>query len=98
MIDVYQEDVFPIKKSPAEIPGRPHISTVIRWWQRGVRGVHLETILIGGIRYTSRQAIQRFIEATTTAADGEKNTRAPTNQRRDVSIRCAEEELKRAGM
>ena len=33
------------------------------WRLHGVRGVKLETILCGGLRYTSREAISRFIVA-----------------------------------
>ena len=34
-----------------------------RWAGRGVRGVVLETIRVGGSRLTSVEAIQRFVEA-----------------------------------
>ena len=39
-----------------------HISTLCRWAKRGVRGVVLETLRIGGTRYTSLEALQRFFE------------------------------------
>jgi hypothetical protein len=37
------------------------ISTLRRWVYQGYRGLKLETVSING-RYTSREAIQRFIE------------------------------------
>ncbi len=40
----------------------PHVSTIYRWRLRGIRGVKLETFLIGGRRYTSVEAIERFTE------------------------------------
>lgn len=44
-------------------PGRSiHYVTVHRWATRGVRGVRLETTWIGGRRFTSLQAVQRFID------------------------------------
>jgi len=43
-----------------------HRSVIQRWITRGVRGVVLETVLIGGIRWTSAEAIQRFIERQNT--------------------------------
>jgi len=36
-------------------------ATMARWIQKGVKGVKLETLLIGGRRVTSREAICRFI-------------------------------------
>jgi len=59
------EPLIPIKDIPGEFPNRPHIATVWRWVKRGVRGVKLETIVVGGRRYTNVAAIERFVEATT---------------------------------
>ena len=53
----------------SEIPGKPNPSTLWRWHTRGVRGVKLETVVLGGRRWTSREAISRFAEASTRAAD-----------------------------
>src|SRR5947208_1991902 len=53
------------------IPGRPHVSQVYRWAMRGLRGVRLEWVQVGGRRFTSREAIDRFISAMTAAAKGE---------------------------
>lgn len=61
MIDTEREQLRLLTKASADVPGNPHVSTLIRWWQRGVRGVRLETILVGGRRYTSIEAVQRFI-------------------------------------
>ena len=38
-------------------------ATMARWIQRGVRGAKLQTILIGGRRLTSREALARFFAA-----------------------------------
>jgi hypothetical protein len=35
-------------------------STIYRWYAYGVKGVHLETALRGGVRVTSEEALQRF--------------------------------------
>jgi hypothetical protein len=59
MIDADNENLIPLFKSPRHIPGRPHISTVYRWADRPVNP--LETIRVGGRRFTSREAISRFI-------------------------------------
>jgi hypothetical protein len=76
-----------------------HVATVHRWRLRGVRGVRLETIAIGGLRYTSREALERFITATTAAADG-ATTPAPirSTKQREAAIAAAERELADAGL
>ena len=40
-----------------------HHSTIFRWATKGVRGRILETWLVGGVRYTTLEALQRFFEA-----------------------------------
>ena len=79
------------------LPGKPHLSTLHRWRLRGVRGVRLETVLIGGRRYTSVEALERFSERVTTAADGEPAPQR-TNRQRAAAISRAERELDRAGI
>jgi hypothetical protein len=75
MIDITSESLLPIGKAPAEVERltgeRPHRTTIDRWRMRGCHGVKLETVKIGGKRYVSREALQRFIEAVTAAADRE---------------------------
>jgi hypothetical protein len=61
MLDIQNERLCLLCEAAKEVPGRPHVSTLIRWWQRGVRGVKLETVVVGGRRYTSVEAINRFI-------------------------------------
>ncbi len=41
-----------------------HVSAPYRWLHRGVRGVQLESIRVGGKLLTSRQAVHRFLRAT----------------------------------
>lgn len=45
-------------------------STVWRWTTRGIRGVRLESLTVGGRRYTSLQAFARFVLATQISGDG----------------------------
>ena len=75
MIDVTNETLIPFRDVPAwtkeHLGRRVHPSTIHRWRMRGARGVKLETLLAGGTRYTSAEALSRFFAATTAAADGE---------------------------
>lgn len=44
---------------------RPHISTIFRWCTRGSGGIRLEHVRMGRDRFTSIQALTRFLEART---------------------------------
>jgi len=74
MIDIVNEKMLPISKIPSwckeHTGNRVHPSTVHRWRIRGARGVKLETVLIGGRRYTSEEALLRFFDMSTAAEDG----------------------------
>ncbi len=75
------------------------ISAVWRWAQRGVRGVKLETFLVGGRRFTNPTFFSEFVDATTRAADGGLPLPQPrTNRQRESSIAAAERELSKLGV
>ena len=61
MIDVKRETTLRLTQVPDELSSRPHVATVWRWCLRGVRGVKLESLVVGGVRYTSHEAIERFL-------------------------------------
>jgi len=74
--NLLNEDYFPLSKTPDHAPRvregrRLHVSTPWRWAMQGVRGVRLETAMVGGVRITSKQALLRFFAAlnTETASD-----------------------------
>ncbi len=97
-IDTQSETLVPINAAPLHIPTRPHVATVWRWIQRGVRGVKLDTVLIGGKRYTSTEAIARFIGGTTAASDPTPNaTPAARSKSRQEAIERAEREFEPVG-
>jgi len=85
MIDTATEELFPFSDLHKYVPGRPHKSTGTRWIARGVRGIKLETVLVGGRRFCSREALHRFFAATTAAADGVAlNCSTPAQRDRDL--------------
>jgi len=70
MIEVTTESLIPLHDVPRLLPSRGngkriHISAVYRWIQRGVRGVRLESVKIGGTSYTTAEALQRFADQLT---------------------------------
>lgn len=101
MIDSRREQLLTLSMAAREVPNRRsgcgiNVSTVWRWSLRGIRGVRLETLLIGGIRYTSREALHRFFTATTAAADNAPSAKTPP--KRDREIANAEAELRDLGI
>lgn len=97
MIDVQTEKLLTITETARTLPGRPNVTTIWRWRNRGVRGVRLETICIGGRRFTSREALARFFAATTAAADGAP-VPAETPRRRERAIERAEARAEELGV
>jgi len=57
VIDIANEQLLAFSEIPANVPPRPtgrrlHVSAPHRWATKGVGGVRLEFISIGGTRYT----------------------------------------------
>lgn len=101
MIDIAGEQLIPISEVPRRLPPRTtgkrvHISAVYRWLQRGVRGVVLESVRVGGSTYTSVEALQRFADqlssdrhddlslSTTTPAWRQKQIEAASREVQDI--------------
>lgn len=107
-IDIRSEEIFSLTQATKlqcfrnrRAGGRINVSTLWRWGTTGVRGVKLETIMAGGSRATSLEAIERFFEQLTLQADG-RHVVAPQSSRMTVmrrkQIQAAEERLARAGV
>jgi hypothetical protein len=83
VIDATQEDLITLAAAAAGLPRRRrgcpvHPSALYRWTTSGCRGVILESIQIGNVRCTSKQALQRFFEALSAVSGaGAGNPRGP---------------------
>jgi hypothetical protein len=102
MFDPTTEPPIPLMEVP-RIPWMPrrrgnrkvNISTVFRWAQRGLRGIKLETIQLGGTKCTSEAALQRFFASLTDAAAPQT---APTPRVRRQQLAQTDRELTEAGL
>lgn len=66
------------KRLPARGDGKQcHPNTVARWAREGLSGVVLESIRIGGRRFTSQEACQRFFESLTAVWDDSAASEPP---------------------
>lgn len=64
MIDALTDRLLSLRDVANRLPGRRgkrvHYNTVTRWARCGVKGVKLETALIGGNRFTTEEALSEF--------------------------------------
>jgi hypothetical protein len=96
MIDVQTESLVSLPDACKLIPGTPHLATVHRWRLRGVRGgVKLETCLCGGRRFTSVEAVQRFVDRLSGERGDAVHVRTP--RQRERAAAKANDELAKAG-
>ncbi|TWU27541.1 DUF1580 domain-containing protein [Bythopirellula polymerisocia] len=95
MYDLFSEEPISLNQVAKEEGVNP--STPWRWYLSGVRGVKLETIVVGGRRFSTRPALRRFKERCTAAANGASTTvRTPHQRERDIER--AEKELAKIGV
>ena len=103
-IDIHTEELLELNKVPANLERRTgkrlNLSTVYRWTNRGIAGVRLETVLVGGSRYTSAEALNRFFTQSTLAKQGKLSTATAEGIRRAKAIRekQVEQRAKRLGI
>ena len=91
MIDIHGETLVTLTQASGLLPARPHLATIYRWMLRGVRGVTLETCMIGGKRYTSHEALQRFSDSLSNPARKAKTPRPSVHRQR--ALDAADREL-----
>ncbi len=96
MIDYRTESLISLTVAAKRCPGRPNVSTIWRWAGRDANP--LETVRVGGRRYTSVEALERFIHRCTTGCVGQQSPLSePTALRQRDHLR-AEQELQAAGI
>jgi hypothetical protein len=80
-IDINREELISLAEVSRAVPGRPALSTIWRWRLKGVRNVRLETVVVGGRVYSSRQAVERFIAATTAVSSRQPGDASSSRER-----------------
>ena len=67
-IDLQRETPITLRDVARYVPTRRgrkiHYSTVFRWVTRGARGRVLASVLVGGVRFTTVEALQRFLNSS----------------------------------
>lgn len=84
------------------LPGRTKgervsVDTLWRWCQRGLRGLKLKSVLVGGTRCTTLPWLQEFIEARNQSAQtgAHEPPRVRTQNQRQTASEQAAEELRK---
>ena len=95
MIDAATENLIRFQKASRHIASNPSVCALHRWRLSGVRGVKLETLLVGGVRFTRVEAIARFIAEQNR---DEPPTPALTASQRRVQAETANRVLQEAGI
>lgn len=69
MFDPIIEPPIPLAQVPRIkwLPKRPHLATIHRWVLKGIRGVRLEVLRVGGTLCTSEARLVAFFEKLTSA-------------------------------
>ena len=66
-LDLQKEQAITLAEVPNHVPKRNgkkvHYSTVYRWTKKGSRGRVLESVLVGGVRFTTVEAVNRFLNS-----------------------------------
>ena len=97
-IDIYKEQVATFSKLAKWLPptrnNRPvHANTLRRWAMKGRHGIKLETIVIGGVTCSSKEALVRYFNRLT---NPEQSGPPPVrNAKRQARV---ESELERFGL
>lgn len=95
MIDVTSDSIMTLSQAARQLPDRLHVSTLHRWANRGIRGVRLEVVRLGGRVYTSAEALQRFAQQLSQPARGTCAKHSPDREQR---LAAAESALDQAGI
>lgn len=96
-IDVFTERVVTLTEATRLLPRRragkkPHTSTLYRWATRGLRGVQLETVQVGGSTCTSQESLQRFFDRLqAVGSHGQPSPERPPQKRVDDAERILRE-------
>lgn len=96
-INIQSEQLLTLEQAAHSLPGHVAPSTTWRWCRVGIRGIRLESVLIGGKRYTSTAALATFAAALTAAAETPKggDVAVEAQPTRDESM---QRRLARAGL
>ena len=86
-IDIAHEHLVTFSELARSLPRRRgdrpvHVATIHRWRSRGLKGIRLEAIRIGGAWHSSREAFGRFADRLTAQVEAAEVALPATTSRR----------------
>lgn len=101
---LFEESLLSLSEATNELARvrgkKPHVSTLWRWAKKGIRGVKLEVICVGGQIITSKEALDRFCKNLAKAP--KKNQSGQRRQKethgRETSIKRSQSRFKSYGI
>jgi hypothetical protein len=97
MININNETLLTLAEAARSLPGRVHVSSLWRWARRGIKGVKLESIAIGGRRFTSIESLQRFADQLS-EIDSKHQSSLTDAGVRERRLEAVEQELRDLGL
>ncbi|MCA8994171.1 MAG: DUF1580 domain-containing protein [Planctomycetaceae bacterium] len=99
-IDVNDETLITFTELARSLPHRRgdrpvHVATIHRWRSRGLNGIRLEAVKVGGAWHTSHEAFARFTGRLTAHAEGTDACVPPASKRQ--SHKDADQSLQDSG-
>lgn len=55
------KEAMPLSRVSDYIPGNPHVATIWRWVAKGVKGIKLSVVRVGGRTMVTPDAIETFL-------------------------------------
>jgi Protein of unknown function (DUF1580) len=88
MIDPKREELRSFAQISKEHPIHPSVASLWRWCLRGIKGHHCESLVYGGRRYSTLEAVDRF--AAVLSANRSESEPPASRQRQDEIAGAAE--------
>ena len=98
MINPLNDELLTLAEAARMLPRRPNLCTLWRWASKGIKGIRLETVSVGGRRYTTRTALADFFRRTSEAGDCESPTTPRTSAQRQRAVTEARKVLSKSGI
>ena len=86
-IDVLNDELISLSEAARRLPNQPSPATFWRWHRRGVNGVRLEIVRIGGRIYTTSGAWQEFVRKSTDAGNADSAANSDSSERPEATHR-----------
>jgi hypothetical protein len=107
MIDISKQQILTLKEAIAVVPKidgkRPSLGSLYRWVNKGIRGVRLEVISIGGRTCTTRESLNMFFNEVAQASrrngmDDGSTRRMRNSKSRELAVASANAALEHDGI